>query len=164
MRFLCYFKTEMIYRILVFSLIFTSVSYGMDWKNQSEEFWKKRLSSEQYSVCREGGTEKPFSGKLYHNKKKGQYYCSSCGAKLFRSDEKYDSGTGWPSFWKPTDPDPIEYHSDDSFGMKRTEVRCKACGAHLGHVFEDGPPPTGKRYCINSVCLNFKEDVPKEKN
>ena len=106
---------------------------------------------------RQGGTEPPFTGKLLKNKKTGTYVCAACGNELFSSDTKFDSGTGWPSFWEAVNKDNIEEIVDDSFGMHRIEVRCKKCGAHLGHVFEDGPKPTGQRYCINSMSLKFDE-------
>ena len=106
---------------------------------------------------RQGGTEPPFTGKLLKNKKTGMYVCNACGNELFSSDTKFDSGTGWPSFWEAVNKDNIEEIVDDSFGMHRIEVRCKKCGAHLGHVFEDGPKPTGQRYCINSMSLKFNE-------
>ena len=106
---------------------------------------------------RQGGTEPPFTGKLLKNKKTGMYVCTACGNELFSWDTKFDSGTGWPSFWEAVNKDNIEEIVDDSFGMHRIEVRCKKCGAHLGHVFEDGPKPTGQRYCINSMSLKFNE-------
>ena len=124
---------------------------------KTEEEWKKTLSPEEYHVMREGGTEPPFTGKLLKNKKTGMYVCAACGNELFSSDTKFDSGTGWPSFWEAVNKDNIEEIVDDSFGMHRIEVRCKKCGAHLGHVFEDGPKPTGQRYCINSMSLKFDE-------
>jgi peptide-methionine (R)-S-oxide reductase len=122
----------------------------------SDEELKKRLSSEEYAVLREGGTEAPFSGDLLHVDASGDFVCKVCGAKLFASDAKFDSGTGWPSFDEAI-PGAVELISDDSHGMHRTEVRCATCGSHLGHVFDDGPTKTGKRYCINSVCLNVEE-------
>lgn len=116
--------------------------------------WKKKLSPEQYRVLREKGTEAPFTGKLLSNKEKGTYVCAACGIELFSSKAKFDSGTGWPSF---TEAENVELKEDNSHGMKRVEVVCKNCGGHLGHVFDDGPFPSGKRYCINSVCLNFEK-------
>jgi peptide-methionine (R)-S-oxide reductase len=126
---------------------------------KTENEWKKELTPEQYSVCRMKGTERPFTGEYYQTKADGAYMCSCCGAELFDSSTKYDSGSGWPSFYKPADADNIEESTDSSHGMTRTEIVCKSCGAHLGHVFPDGPRPTGLRYCINSVSLKLK---PKE--
>ena len=125
---------------------------------KTEEEWRSQLSPEAYYVCRQHGTEAPFSGKLYHNKDDGLYRCVCCGAPLFTSDTKFDSGTGWPSYFEPYSEDALTEISDMSFGMVRTEVRCAACDAHLGHVFPDGPEPTGLRYCINSVCLTFEKE------
>ena len=126
---------------------------------KSEEEWKKELSPEQYAVCRNKGTERPFTGEYYKTNDKGMYTCSCCGAELFDSDTKYDSGSGWPSFYKPVQDENVKEETDRSHGMTRTEVMCNVCGAHLGHVFPDGPKPTGLRYCINSVSLKLK---PKE--
>lgn len=129
----------------------------MDKVVKTDEEWRKQLSPEAYHVCREHGTEAPFSGKLYNHKGDGVYRCVCCGAPLFTSDTKYDSGSGWPSYFEPYSDQAITEIKDNSFGMVRTEVRCAACDAHLGHVFPDGPEPTGLRYCINSVCLTFDE-------
>ena len=125
---------------------------------KTEEEWKKELSPEEYHVLREKGTEPAFTGKYWKNKKKGTYLCAACGNELFNSDTKYESGTGWPSFWAPVSSDNVETEQDTSFGMHRTEIKCAKCGGHLGHVFDDGPKPTGQRYCINSASLKFKEN------
>lgn len=122
----------------------------------TEEGWKKKLTSEQFHVLREKGTEQPFSGKYVHEKKEGTYNCAACGNPLFSSDTKFDSGTGWPSFDQALDG-AVRYEQDSSLGTERTEVLCAKCGSHLGHVFDDGPATTGKRYCMNSVCLNLEE-------
>lgn len=122
----------------------------------SDEEWKKMLTPEQFKVLREGGTEAPFTGEYVHEKADGTYTCAACGNPLFSSDAKFDSGTGWPSFDTAL-PGAIETHSDTTLGMQRTEITCARCGSHLGHVFDDGPTKTGKRFCINSVCLDLEE-------
>ena len=120
--------------------------------------WKETLTPEQFEVCINKGTEPPFTGKYYNSKEKGTYKCVCCGETLFKSDTKYDSGSGWPSFWQPLSDEKIEYISDTDYGMVRTEVNCKKCGAHLGHVFDDGPKPTNLRYCINSISLDLDKN------
>jgi peptide-methionine (R)-S-oxide reductase len=127
----------------------------MDEVTKSDEEWRAELSPEQYAVLRQAGTEPPFSGKYVHVKDDGTYRCAACGAELFMSDTKFESGTGWPSFYEPANTEHVELIVDHSHGMVRTEVRCKRCGSHLGHVFDDGPAPTGQRYCINSLALEL---------
>lgn len=122
-----------------------------------DEEWRKRLSPEQYRVLREGGTERAFTGVYCDNHKEGDYRCAGCGERLFDSDTKFDSGSGWPSFTGPAAREKVSLHQDESHGMVRTEVRCATCGGHLGHVFPDGPGPEGLRYCINSAALQFEK-------
>lgn len=127
---------------------------------KSDEEWKKELTPEEYRILREKGTERAFTGKYWDNHELGTYICAACSTELFESDTKFDSGCGWPSYFEPIDSSRIIYNDDSSFGMKRTEVICAKCGGHLGHVFDDGPEPTGLRYCINSGSMKF---IKKEK-
>jgi peptide-methionine (R)-S-oxide reductase len=131
---------------------------------RSDAEWKKTLSAEQYEVLRRKGTERAFTGKYYNSKEEGVYRCAGCGSPLFGSEAKFDSGTGWPSYYQPISRDAVDTQEDNSYGMIRIEVLCSRCGGHLGHVFPDGPQPTGQRYCINSVSLDFEPRVKLEES
>lgn len=131
---------------------------NINWRTLSDEEWKKRLDPEAWRILRCKGTERAFTGVLYHEKRPGSYLCGACDQKLFDAAQKYDSGSGWPSWYAPVSPDVVEMHEDQSLHMTRIEVCCKRCGSHLGHVFDDGPEPTGLRWCINSKSLKFKPE------
>jgi len=127
---------------------------------KSDTEWRESLSADEFDVCRRAGTERAFTGEYWNTKTPGTYLCRACGEALFSSDTKYDSGSGWPSFWQPIEQSRIDEHEDGSLGMRRVEVRCSRCDSHLGHVFPDGPNPTGLRYCINSLSLRLDPEEP----
>ncbi len=157
--------------LLVALLLLGIMAYGQDKTNddmkketvlKTEEQWKNDLSDEEYRILRQCGTEPAFTGKYYNHKEDGTYTCAGCGAELFKSDTKYDSGSGWPSFYAAIDKKAIKEELDTSYGMRRIEIKCAACDGHLGHVFPDGPAPTGMRYCVNSVSLDFEPEKAEQ--
>lgn len=131
---------------------------NIDPKSLGDDFWRERLTPEAFAVCRRGGTERAFTGRYVDEKTEGVYCCACCGEPLFESSTKYDSGSGWPSFWAPIEAERIAEETDTSHGMSRTEILCQRCGSHLGHVFPDGPEPTGQRYCVNSLSLHLQAE------
>jgi peptide-methionine (R)-S-oxide reductase len=150
-------KKFFLFFVLILPLFANAQTTNLKKVVKTEADWKKLLTSEQYYVMRQKGTERAFTGKYWNNKEKGVYKCAGCQTPLFNSQHKYDSGTGWPSYYQPIQKEVIAEEHDQSYGMERVEVKCAVCDAHLGHVFEDGPKPTGLRYCINSVSLTFEK-------
>jgi len=135
-----------------------------DWHDKSDDYWRQKLSGEEYRICRQKGTERPFTGKYNSENRDGVYNCKCCGAPLFSSEAKFDAGCGWPSFYQGLASDRIEETADSSHGMLRTEITCARCGCHLGHVFDDGPKPTGLRYCVNSLSIDFSPHTDRSRN